>query len=263
MKKFGFLLPILLFLGFSMFLPQLFLGGINKTTLFLIIGVFILIAFSARPKQKAPKAISDVEEAVRGEFAKDAFANDPALAAKFQSALNDYSKNLPKSALNKLNKLSAQCSGAAETYAIAMATALCAIQQQNYKEAIRHYNKAIVLSPSVKLAMEIGSCYQRQGELKKARDSYEFALDLDEGCLEARSRIATTYVADGDYDAALAQSMLVLEKEETNASALATAAICYGLLKDPVLSKRYTQLAVENGYSEKKITDTISALKKR
>jgi len=82
-------------------------------------------------------------------------------------------------------------------------------------------------------------------------------------CLEARSRIATTFVADGDYDAALEQSMLVLEQEETNASALATAAICYGLLKDPILSKRYTQLAVDNGYSEKKITETISALKKR
>ncbi|MBQ7001900.1 MAG: tetratricopeptide repeat protein [Oscillospiraceae bacterium] len=265
MKKLGFLIPILLFLGFSTVVPHLFAagGGANKGTLILIIAVFCFMAFSFRPKQKASAPVRDVEESVRGEFAKDAFVDDTQLNAKFLSALSDYSKKMPKSALNKLNKLSAQCRNDQETYAVAMATALVSMQQQNYKEAIRQYNKAIVLHPSVKLAMEIGSCYQRQGELKKARDSYEFALDLDSSCLEARSRIATTFVADGDYDAALEQSMLVLEQEETNASALATAAICYGLLKDPILSKRYTQLAVDNGYSEKKITETISALKKR
>ena len=265
MKKLGFLIPILLFIGLSALLPQMFAagGGANKGTLLLIIAIFCFMAFSFRPKQKASAPARDVEETVRGDFAKDAFADDPQRNAKFLSALSDYSKNLPKSALNKLGKLAAQCRNDQETYVVAMATALCAIQQQNYKEAIRQYNKAIVLHPSVALAMEIGSCYQRQGELKKARDSYEFALDLDSNHLEARSRIATTYVADGDYDAALDQAMLVLEKEETNASALATAAICYGLMKDPILSKRYTQLAVGNGYSEKKITDTISALKKR
>ena len=263
MKKLGLLFPIVLFLGFTMLAPRLFAGGgANKGTLVLILAVFLFIAFTARPKSRTSAPVRDVEEAVRGEFAKDAFADDAQRNARFLSALSDYSKSMPKSALSKLGKLSAQCRNDQETYAVAMATALCATQQQNYKEAIRQYDKAIVLHPSVMLAMEIGSCYQRQGELKKARDSYEFALDLDDNHLEARSRIATTYVADGDYAAALEQAMLVLEKEETNASALATAAICYGLMKDPILSRRYTQLAVENGYSEKKITDTISALKK-
>jgi len=121
----------------------------------------------------------------------------------------------------------------------------------------------LTIYPTAEVAMDLGSCHQRLGELNKARDSYEFALDLDENFLDARSSIATTYVADGDYDSALEQAMLVLEKNENHASALATTAICYGLLNDPILSKRYQQLAVDNGYSEKKITETIAALKKR
>jgi len=265
MKKIGFLLiPILMFLGFSMVVPRLFAGGGgSKGTMILFIAIFVLTAIMFRPKNKGAKPVSEVEAKVRGEFAKDAFADDAQLNAKFQSALSDYSKNMPKSALSKLSKLSAQCRNDQETYAVAMATALCVTQQQNFREAIRQYNKAIVLHPTTELAMTIGSNYQRLGELNKARDSYSFALDLDPTFLDARSSIATTYVADGDYEAALDQAQLVLECNETHASALATTAICYGLLNDPILSKRYQQLAVDNGYSEKKITETISALKKR
>lgn len=264
MKKFGFLIPLLMFLGLSMVLPRMFTGGAGgKGNMILFIGLFVLTAILFRPKNKGARPVSDVEAQIRGEFAKDAFSDNPQQNAKFQSALNDYSQRMPKSALNKLNKLAQEVTTDPEIYAISMALALCAEQQRNYKEAIRQYNKALLLHPTASLAMTVGSVHQRLGELHKARDSYEFALDLDDNCLEARSRIATTHVADGNYDTALEQAELILEKDESNASALATAAICCALTNDPIMSKRYQQLAVENGYSEKKITDTISALKKR
>ena len=81
--------------------------------------------------------------------------------------------------------------------------------------------------------------------------------------MEARAILATTYVADGDYYTALEQAQMVLEKNDKHASALATAAISCGLTGDPVMCKHYTTQAVENGYSKKKIEDTIAALKKR
>jgi len=264
MKKFGFILPILLFLGFSFLSTRMFASGAFSPVILVVIMVVMFgVMMLVRPKTAAPKPVSDVEAHVRGEFAKDAFSDDPQLAAKFQSALKDYSGNMPKAALSKLEKLAPQCRSDAETYAVSIATAMTLCSLNKHKEAIRHYSQAIVLNPTTELAMTLGSCHQRLGELNKARDSYEFALDLDENFLDARSSIATTYVADGDYDSALEQAMLVLEKNENHASALATTAICYGLLNDPILSKRYQQLAVDNGYSEKKITETIAALKKR
>ena len=264
MKKFGFLIPILLLVLFSLVGTRLFASGsVSPTTLVIIMIVFFGIASLLRPKNKAPKPVSDVEENVRGDFARDAFAADPQMNAKFTAALKDYSSSMPKAALAKLTKLAPQCKTDEEIYAVAVATAMVQITLQKYPDAIRQFNKALLIHPTPEHAMTQGSCFQRLGELKKARDAYQYALDLDPANIEARSSIATTYVAEGDYEMALEEALLVLEKDANHASSLATAAICYGLLKDPVLSKRYTQLAVDNGYNEKKITETISALKKR
>ena len=48
MKKLGFLIPILLFIGLSTLVPQMFAagGGANKGTLLLIIALFCFMAFS-------------------------------------------------------------------------------------------------------------------------------------------------------------------------------------------------------------------------
>jgi cytochrome c553 len=76
------------------------------------------------------------------------------------------------------------------------------------------------------------------------------------------SALATAWVADGQYNDALDYAEEVLKLDETNASALATCAICHGLLNHPHRSAEYTEKAVAAGYSEKKIEDTIKALKK-
>ena len=72
-----------------------------------------------------------------------------------------------------------------------------------------------------------------------------------------------TYVADHDFEAALEYANRVIDAEENHASALATAAICHGVLGDSVMCAYYTNLAVDNGYSKKKIEETVAVLKKR
>lgn len=264
MKKLIYFIPIILFLAFSMIGPRMFASGsISPTTLVILMVVLMAVMMLARPKAAAPKPASDVERKVRGDFAKDAFLDDPQRSAKFLSALKDYRGNMPKAALGKLEKLAPQCRSDEETYAVSVATAMCYITLNKFREAAREYTRALGLHPTSEIALSQGSCYQRLGLLEKARDAYEFALDLDAENLEARSSLATTYVADGDYKAALEEAMLVLQKNEKHASALATTAICHGLLDDPLMYKHYTDLAVENGYSQDKITKTVSALKKR
>lgn len=264
MKKFGFLLiPVIIFLVFSLIGNQLFLSGAMNPAMFIVIGVVLVLLLTlVKPKTAAPKPASDVEQAVMGDFAREAFADDPQLRNKLLSAMKDYGSNMPKAALGKLTKLEPQCRTSEEKYAVAMASALCLSAEQNYEEAIRQYDKALVLHPTSQLAATIGSCHQRLGQLNKAKDSYEFALELDPGNVEARSSLATAYVASRDYQTALDHAMLALEQDEKLSSALATAAICYGVLDDALMYKQYTGLAVENGYSQEKIKKTVSALKK-
>lgn len=264
MKKFGFLIPILLFFLFTIAGNRLFFSGtVNPGVLIPVMAVMLVLLFLVRPKPKKAKPVSETEQMVRGDFGRDAFSGNPQLNARFQDALKTYGGNMPKAALNKLQKLAPLCETDADKYAVAMATALCHITNQKYAQAIREYNEAIVLHPTADLALTIGACQQRLGDLDKAMDSYGFALDLDPQNIDARCRLATACVADHDFEAALEHAQLALELEQTNSSALATTAICYGVMNDPVMSKFYTDKAVASGYDKNKIETTISTLKKR
>ena len=264
MKKLSFLVPIIVIAAVSLLAYNLLAAGTINQVGFIAMtaGAMILMAFM-RPKDANqttnPKAI---EEAL-GEFAKDVFQDDSKASAAFRSAVKDYAGNMPKAALNKILKLEGQCRDDKETYAVAMVTALCYIAGQNYEAAIKQYNRAIVIHPTSELAATIGSCQQRIGELKKARDSYEFALELDENNINARAQLATAYVASRKYQDALDNAMLALEIDEHHASSLATVAICHGVLGDNVLYKHYTDKAANEGYKVEKIKDTVAALTRK
>lgn len=264
MKKLTVFIPVLIFLLFMSMGNKIFAtGSVSPSTLVIIVVIAVGLIMIMKPKAKGTKPATDIELKARGEFAKDAFADKPQLEAKFRAAIKDYNGNMPKAALAKLTKLAPLCTEEKEIYAVSMATAQVQMLLGKPLPAIREYTRALGLHPTSQGAIDLGSCHQRLGNLDKARDSYEFALDLDPENLDARAILATTYVADGDYYTALEQAQMVLDKNEKHASALATAAICCGLTGDPLMSKHYTTLAVENGYSKKKIEDTISALKKR
>lgn len=263
-KSIFFLIPLLLFLVFSLIANNLFLSGSVNPVTFVAIsgGVMILMAF-LRPKSGAPvRSVENVRSAL-GDFSQDAFSSDEQARKIFDSAVNDYAGNMPKAALNKLEKLENHCSEDPDRYAVTMLTAMSLFSLNKYDDAIRQYNKAIVIHPSPALAVTIGSAHQRLGKLKQAIDSYEFALDLDPACLDALSSLATAYVAKGKYEEALERAEEALELDETNSSALATCAICYGLLDDPLMYKSYSEKAVAQGYKGEKIRSTVEALKKR
>ena len=252
------ILLVVMFGGYMLFTSGMISAPMLILLSALVMGGMVLM----QPKQAAPRPAAEIEEQVTGNFARDAFADDSELQAAFYRALKDYAGNMPISARNKLEKLAPRCRNDQQRYAVAMGTALCHLALRNYKDAIDQYNRALVLNPTSELARTIGSCHQRLGELYKAKDSYEFALELDPDDLEARSSLATACVASRNYEAALDHACAVLKRNENHASALATAAICSGVLGDTLMYKHYTGLAVENGYDEKKIKDTVTALKK-
>ena len=264
MKFLMMLVPVIMLLVFMKVSSSVLASGsVNPLLLIGISAVFMVLLLATRPKNKGSRPASELEKKVRGDFAKDAFAEDPKLGAMFQAAIKDYSSNMPKAAISKLTKLAAQCTGDKEIYAVAMATAQCQLIIGKPLPAIREYTKALNIHPTAEVAMDLGSCHQRLGNLEKARDSYEYALDLEEGNLDARSHIATTYVADHDFETALEYANQIIDIDDTHSTALATAAICHGVLGDPVMCNYYTKQAVENGYSQKKIEETIDTLKRR
>lgn len=260
MKK---LLPILLLIplliGLFKFMAS---GAMHPAVMVLVLGGLLMGLTMIRPKSKGPTVRDEEIADALGEFSKDAFNDDSPLSVEFQTAVASFQSNMPKAAFAKLEKLAPQCRDDRERYAVAMITALICTKTNEHAKAVAAYNQAVVLNPTTEVAFAIGSCQQRLGHLKKARDSYEFALELDPRNIQAMSAMATTWVADRKYENALEYAEMALDVEENNASALATCAICHGLLGNSEESGEYTEKAVREGYSRNKIQDTIKALKK-
>lgn len=264
MKKNGmFIIPVVAVAIFALMNRTMYANGLNLKTILMIGIIPFVLMILIRPKKSGGKVSADTATSLLGDHAKDAFCHDPALSAKFQSAVSDCFRSMPKSAQKKLTELEPHCKNDVDTYAYCVAMGLVKFNLDDYEGAIKLYNKAVVLFPTAQLADSIGSCQQRIGELEKAMDSYEFALDLEPDNLPIRAKLATAYVADGNFEAGIEHAQMVLDQDENNASALATIAICHGVLSNQDLYKGYTAKAVENGYNEQKITNTVTTLKKR
>lgn len=265
MKKSAlFAIPMVLIALFAVFGGRLMTSGIiNPTTMIVVaVGAFVLMML-IRPKKQASGASTDATLSLLGDYAKDAFTDNEKLNYRFTSALSDYVNGMPKSACGKLEKLMPQCRTDADTFAVCVALGLAKASTGDFENTIQLYNKAVIIHPTTELAAAIGAAQQRIGELEQARDSYEFALDLDPNNIDARSSLATAYVADGMFEEAITEARLALEMDENHSSSLATCAICYGILDDNLLYKHYKDKAVDNGYKEEKISSTVTALKKR
>lgn len=265
MKKLStFLIPAaVLFFVFTLFKRVLISGAVNPMIMLGIIMVTLVGSFLLRPKKKGGANSADSTFSLLGDYSKEAFSYDEALSAKFQSAVSDFLNSMPKSATKKLEQLQSLCKTDADTYAVSVALGMIKCYDDDHAAAIKLFNRAVVIHPTAQLADAIGSAHQRIGELDEAIDSYEFALDLDPEKIDIRAKIATAYVGNGEFEAAIDHAQQVLDRQEDHASALATIAICHGVLDHTSLYEGYTAKAVEAGYSEQKITTTVPALKKK
>lgn len=263
MKRLGFLVPLALILISTIVAPRLLAGGASpKSLIFIGLGM-ILLVMTVRPKKAATKTVMQLEHEILDDFSKDAFEGNNVLGEKFQNALHDAGKNMPKAAASKLQKLASECTTDPQKYAVAMASAHIYRMSQDWKNVIREYNKAIVLHPTGDTAYKLGDCYQRLGRLDKARDSYEFAMELDPENPQYPSSLGTVCVGEGNYTSAIDYAMDALDLDENFSQALATLAICYGVQRNSELYDKYARLAAENGYSTEKIETTVKTLKKR
>ncbi len=265
MKKSAILIPVVLVLALFLFggdLMKSFTSNPISLLLLPIIGFGMMMIAKPKNHNGAP---CDTDETLLllGDFAKDAFAHNEKLSAQFTSAVSNFLDGKPMAAAGKLEKLKPQCVTDTDTYAVNILLGKIKASKGDYENALDLLNKAVLIHPTTELAMEIGSVQQRIGELEKARSSYEFALDLDPNNIAARSALATAYVGDGMFEEAIEEALTALEMDENHASSLATCAISYGVLDDPLMCKSFTSKAVDNGYSADKINNTITALKKK
>jgi tetratricopeptide (TPR) repeat protein len=87
-------------------------------------------------------------------------------------------------------------------------------QQGKAEEAEGHYLKALSLGrQDPALSYNLGNLYREKGELEKAEEAYRSSLQVDTGWAKAHLGLALTAEARKDWQAALSEWKLFVEKE--------------------------------------------------
>lgn len=245
-------------------LPKVLSGEASPLTVFLffatlVVGLLLLFL----PKRDTTIPMEQVTGEILDDFCKGAFSDNPERHGEFVSALTEISRGNCKTAIQKLEQLSEKCSQNPEKYAVAKASALAYRKLHDEKSMIREYNKALVLNPTDALAYEIGYCHQRQGDLEKARDAYEFAAELAPTNPQYPSSLGTVCVGEHDFETAMDFAADALELNPVFPQALATMAICHGMKEDSDMYEYYLKLAMNHGYRRDKIENTLKKLRQQ
>lgn len=195
-----------------------------------------------------------------GEFIGTAFSSDPKLEKKFYNAVDDYNQNRPAKGVDKLTKLRRECHNSTDIYAVTVFTGLCLDDMGLYEEAANAYENALRIRQSSTLLSNLGLCFQRSGDFKKAEDAYSIAIALDSDNAFAYNNLSALYFREGDYETALDYAEQAIDCDPNMPQALSTAAICHALLGDQELYQEHYRRAVAAGYDGKKIKQAIKNL---
>ena len=99
--------------------------------------------------------------------------------------------------------------------------------QGKYGDAIQHLDAALIMNPGSFLAYKNrGITYSAMKMMDEALDDFSHALSIDSLDNDVRCMRATVYCFTKDFEKAMSDYLLVLEKDRSNASALEGMANC-------------------------------------
>jgi tetratricopeptide (TPR) repeat protein/uncharacterized caspase-like protein len=94
-------------------------------------------------------------------------------------------------------------------------------EQQNYKKAAEHFEKALAADPTYsQAAYYLGLTYNAMFDQEKAQEYYKKAIEIDPDYLEAHANYAGMLLDIGDVDEAIRQINTVLTRQPNHAMAL-------------------------------------------
>ena len=213
-----------------------------------------------KPKQPPVSNKKALYQKAYPEFIQEPFADEPKLEKKFYDAIHDYNRNKPSDAVAKLEKLRKECRNTAELRAVTVFTALALDDLGRYPESLQLYDAARKIRDSSTLASNMGLNCQRLGDMERAAEYYEEAIQLDSRNAYAYNNLSALFFRQGEYENALDAAKDALECNATMPQALSTAAICAKLLGDEEAYTGYYRRAVAAGYDGDKIKRVIKQL---
>ena len=196
-----------------------------------------------------------------GEHIGRAFENDPKGEKAFFRALSDYADGHYARALRCLEAPALGRGGRHEQYAVLFFKALCYDELGMLKEAIASYEAAFGTIKNSTAASNLGICYQRIGDFEAAIDAYKRAIEIDPQNAYPHNNLAQLYIREGEYEGALAEAELAIERNNNFYQALSAKAICHAMLGDTEAYQKALARAVACGADRGAVEYMVESMK--
>lgn len=251
---------VLIMLGYEVFVERNFdTGFLLKAALCVLALIASLIKLSAK-NIHAPSNRKVLYRKAYAEFIEGAFTDEKKLEKKLFDALEAYNQKKYSASLDKLNKLYPHCQRSVDRYAILVFQGLCCHDMQLYKDAIGHYEAALLIKPNSTLASNAGMCYEKLGDYNTASNMYHRAAQIDPKNATPFNNMAQIWMRLGDYQTALEFAELAHERNQKLIPALNALTICHHMLGHQEEYQKYLRLAVASGSDAKNIKAYIEKI---
>ena len=248
-------------LVYDIFIAKDFTSSDLRKYIFIIIGIIVSIIKLKTGSAKQSGNKKKLYQNAYSEFIQGAFSDDPKLEKRFYLAVDDYNRNRPAKAIEKLEKLRKECLKTADIYAVIVFTALCYDELRLSHLAAEFYAQALNIRPNSTLASNLGLCYGKMGKPEAAINAYNLSIRIDPNNAYPWNNLAQLYIGQAAYEEALPYAEKAAALNSKMPQAHAAMAICHAMLGNEEEYTACYRRAVACGYDGAKLKAYIQALR--
>ncbi len=120
----------------------------------------------------------------------------------------------------------------------------------NMDKALENYNSALQEDPeNVRNYTNLAIAYRQNGDNESAKELYEEALKIDPEYPELNSSLGSLYLLEGDYEKSIEYFEKAIKLDPELSVAYGNAALAYAKTGDFENADKYLNLSIEKGYS--------------
>ena len=189
----------------------------------------------------------------------NAFADKPLLRKKLLRACRLYNESNYRKALKYLFDLYRQAQSAKDAVPVLLFIGLCYTDVGLHKDGIKAYEELLKIDPyNGQVYSNLGYLFVAEGDFERALANYDKAIDYKPDYYSAYCNRGNCYFRMGEYDKAIEDGLQALKLKNNGVEAAGLLTIIYALQQDEENKKKYYHLAITSGKSPKDLNAAIA-----
>ena len=189
-----------------------------------------------------------------------AFSSMPKEGKVFYRALDDFNNDKFSASLKKLLQLEESCRGGAEQRALTFFIARNYERLKDFENAVKYYERCLVLGGPPQAANNLASCYSILGNLDKEYENLVRAVRMDPQYINGQNNLGQFLIRMGEYESAIPPLQEAHRLNSNLIPPLSGLAVCYAMTDQKDLYEKAIHRMVALGSDGKDTKDFIRSL---